>query len=191
MLHHLSYSLVSRCLGILLLAAAGLKLNGLAVDPVGRMGLFSLPAFQIAVVELEIFLAIWLLWGWKPLGSWALAFVVFSAFAGVSAYQGWIGRATCGCFGRLSVNPWYAFGIDVGVLILLFSGRPRFELLRQQPRQFMLSPFRRLWFGGRIRVAGGFGRRGEHALWFRRCRLGSLARRANFAVSKIGGCRNR
>ena len=91
MLRCLSYSVVSRSLGILLLAAAGLKLNGLAVDPVGRMGLFTLPAFQIAVVEFEIFLAVWLLWGRLPLGSWATALGVFTVFAGVSAYQGWIG----------------------------------------------------------------------------------------------------
>lgn len=120
----LPYPLVSRFLGILLLAAAGLKLNGLAVDPVGRMGLFTLPAFQIAVVEFEIFLAVWLLWGRQPLGSWATALAVFTIFAAVSAYQGWIGRASCGCFGRLSVSPWYAFGIDLAVLIALIVGRP-------------------------------------------------------------------
>jgi hypothetical protein len=139
MLRCLSYSIVSRSLGILLLAAAGLKLNGLAVDPVGRMGLFTLPAFQIAVVEFEIFLAVWLLWGRLPLGSWATALGVFTAFAAVSAYQGWIGRASCGCFGKLSVSPWYAFGIDVGVLLALMLGRPDLDSVRQQPRLLMTS----------------------------------------------------
>ena len=133
MLRCLSYSFVSRSLGILLLAAAGLKLNGLAIDPVGRMGLFTLPAFQIAVVEFEIFLAVWLLWGRLPLGSWATALGVFTVFAGVSAYQGWIGRASCGCFGQLSVSPWYAFGIDVAVLLALMLGRPDLQSVRQQP----------------------------------------------------------
>ena len=139
MLHRLPYSLVSRSLGILLLAAAGLKLNGLAVDPVGRMGLFTLPAFQIAVVEFEIFLAVWLLWGRQPLGSWATALGVFTVFAGVSAYQGWIGRASCGCFGQLSVSPWYAFGIDDTVLLALILARPDLESLRRQPRLLMMS----------------------------------------------------
>lgn len=115
---------------MLLLAAAGLKRNGLAVDPVGRMGLFSLPAFQIAVVEFELFLAAWLLWGRQPLGSWATAIGVFTVFAVVSAYQGWIGRASCGCFGRLSVSPWYAFGLDLTVLLALLLGRPDLLALR-------------------------------------------------------------
>ena len=138
MLPRLSYSWIARFLALLLLAAAGLKLTGLAVDPVGRMGLFSLPAFQIAVVEFEFFLAAWLLWGKRPLGSWATALGVFTIFAIVSAYQGWIGRASCGCFGRLSVSPWYAFGIDLAVLLALILGRPDLREVRQ-PRQLLAS----------------------------------------------------
>lgn len=126
----LRYTWVARLLALLLLAAAGLKLNGLAVDPVGRMGLFSLPAFQIAVIEFELFLAAWLLWGRQPLGSWATAIGIFTAFAAVSAYQGWIGRASCSCFGKLSVSPWYAFGIDITVLLSLVLGRPDLLALR-------------------------------------------------------------
>ncbi len=69
MMHRLSYLFVPRFLGLLLLATAGLKLTGLAVDPVGRLGLFIAPAFQIGVIEFEIFLAVSLLRGKKPLGS--------------------------------------------------------------------------------------------------------------------------
>jgi hypothetical protein len=139
MLRCLSYSVVSRFLAVLLLTAAVLKLNGLAVDPVGRMGLFTVPAFQIAVIEFEFFLAVWLLWGKQPIGSWATAIGVFTVFAWVSAYQGWIGRASCGCFGQLSVSPWYAFGIDLAVLLALILGRPDLEAVRRQPWQLLLS----------------------------------------------------
>ena len=38
MLRCLTYAVVSRFLAVLLLAAVVLKLNGLAADPVGRMG---------------------------------------------------------------------------------------------------------------------------------------------------------
>ena len=127
------FVLASRFLGLLLLVAAGLKLNGLAVEPGGRMGLFTAPAFQVGVVEFEIFLAIWLLSGKQPLGAWTTAFAIFVVFAGVSAYQGWIGQASCGCFGRLSINPWYTFGIDLAVLLALFLARPELEPLRKQP----------------------------------------------------------
>jgi hypothetical protein len=88
MSHLFRYIWVARVLAVLLLTAAMLKLNGLAVDPVGRMGLFSLPAFQIAVVEFELFLAAWLLWGRQPLGPWITALSLFTIFAVVSAYQG-------------------------------------------------------------------------------------------------------
>ncbi len=153
MMQRLSYSLVSRFLGVLLLAAAALKLMGLAVDPVGRMGLFSVPAFQIGVVEFEIFLAVWLLWGKQPLGSWATALLVFAVFAVVSAYQGWIGRASCGCFGKLSVSPWYAFGIDLAVLLALNLGRPALETVWRQPRLIVVNLLPTVWgVGGAVAV---------------------------------------
>jgi hypothetical protein len=126
-------------LAVLLLAAAVLKLNGLVADPVSRMGLFTAPSFQIAVIEFELFLAAWLLWGKRPLGSWATALTVFTIFAGVSAYQGWIGRASCDCFGQLSVSPWYAFGVDLAVLVALILGRPDLAMIWRQPRLFLVS----------------------------------------------------
>lgn len=156
MLRRLSYPVVSRCLGVLLFAAAVLKLNGLAVDPVGRMGLFSATGFQVAVIEFEIFLAVWLLWGKQPIGSWAMALGIFAIFAGVSAYQGWIGRASCGCFGRLSVSPWYAFGIDLIVLFVLLVGRPDLDAVRKQPWLILTSARPALYgFAGMIAVLAG------------------------------------
>lgn len=151
MLRRLSYSVVSRFLAALLLTAAVLKLNGLAVDPVGRMGLFTMPAFQIAVVEFELFLAAWLLWGKRPLDSWATALGVFAIFTAVSAYEGWIGRASCGCFGQLSVSPWYAFGIDLTVLVALILGRPDLTAVSHQPWLLLMSILPALYgLGGAI-----------------------------------------
>jgi hypothetical protein len=153
MLRRFSYSVVSRLLAVLLLAAAVLKLNGLAVDPVARMGLFTEPAFQIAVIEFELFLAAWLLWGKQPIGSWATALGVFTIFACVSAYQGWIGRASCGCFGQLSVSPWYAFGIDLTVLLALMFGRPDLEAVSRQPWRLLSSVLPALYgLGGAIAI---------------------------------------
>jgi hypothetical protein len=136
MMYLFPFSVVSRCLAVFLLAAATLKINGLAVDPVGRVGMFSIPALQVGVIELEIVLAGWLLWGTQPLSSWVMALGVFTAFAVVSAYQGWIGLASCGCFGQLSVSPWYAFGIDLAVLLGLILGRPELGQVRQRPLSY-------------------------------------------------------
>lgn len=118
---------MARGLALLLLAAAALKFHGLAVEPVGRLGWFSLPAIQFLTIELEIGLALWLLSNRNPVGAWAAAVVVFLCFAGFSAWQGWVGRSPCGCFDKLSASPWVAFGIDLVVLTLLLLGRPQRE----------------------------------------------------------------
>jgi hypothetical protein len=126
----LLHAVVSRSVGLLLLAAAGLKAYGLSADPVARMGIFSVPEFQLAVIQFEVFLGLWLLWGIQPLGSWAVALVTFAGFAGVSLYQVSVGQSSCGCFGRLAVSPWYALGLDVIVLAGLVVGRPDLAPLR-------------------------------------------------------------
>jgi hypothetical protein len=126
--------LVAVTLGLLLLAAAALKLRGLGVDAVGRLGIFSAAEFQLAVVEFEVFLAAWLLCGKRPLGAWLLAVATFSGFAVISLFQGWVGQTSCGCFGRLSVSPWYALGLDVAVLAALLVGRPDLKPLWDKPR---------------------------------------------------------
>jgi len=130
----LPFSVVSRILGVLLLAAALLKMQGLALDPVSRQGIFSTPEFQMATVEVELLLAGWLLWGVRPLGAWIAALTSFSCFAGASLYLGWIGQSSCGCFGRLALNPWYAFALDVSVVAALFVGRPDLSALRDRSR---------------------------------------------------------
>jgi len=110
-----------RGLGVLLLVAAALKLYGLAVGPVGAAGIFSEPWMQMLIVEWEVGLGAWLLWGANPLLAWLAATVTFVVFGRVSWWQGWVGQTSCGCFGAFRVNPWIAFTIDVVVLIALAS----------------------------------------------------------------------
>src|SRR5437879_907065 len=109
----MAFALLSRGLGLLLLTAAGLKLYGLGIEPVSRMGIFSAPAFQFLVIVFEISLGAWLLSGKLPSGAWLTVLTAFVGFAAVSLYQGVIGQASCGCFGKLSVNPWYTFVFDI------------------------------------------------------------------------------
>ncbi len=129
----LPYRVISRVLALLLLSAAILKLFGLGAEAVGRLGFFSSVILQVAVIEAEIALGAWLLSGEQPIGSWLVSLLVFMVFAGVSLRQSLIGAASCGCFGKLSINPWYAFGLDVGVLALLAAGRPDLAALRAVP----------------------------------------------------------
>lgn len=95
--------------------------------------LTSAPA-QLALIAIEITLGTWLLSGRRPIGSWLFSLIVFSVFAIVTFRQGWIGQASCGCLGKVAVNPWYTFALDLGVLALLFFSRPDFRLLRDSTR---------------------------------------------------------
>lgn len=109
-------------LGLLLIAAAGLKLYGLRVSAMPHLGWFSQPWVQLAAAEWELILGLWLLSGSHPQASWFAALVTFVAFAGVSAYLGFSGVASCGCLGAVQASPWSAFGIDlVGVTICAFA----------------------------------------------------------------------
>jgi hypothetical protein len=117
-------------IGILLLGAAGLKLYGFAVSPIPKVGWYSAPNVQTATVTWEILLGVWLLSGWLPVGSWAAAAATFAVFATVSGLLGWQGVAHCNCFGHLPASPWYAFTLDLAVLVVLAAVRPRLEALK-------------------------------------------------------------
>ena len=60
---------IVRIPAILLLAAAVLKASGLALDPVGRAGVFSSAEVQLAVIEFEVFVGVWLLTGFALLST--------------------------------------------------------------------------------------------------------------------------
>ena len=118
------FTVVRIVLGSALLVTAGLKLYGLSVSAIPRVGWFAQPWVQLAAAEWEIVLGIWLLSGAYPRLSWLAALGTFAAFAAVSGYLGWVGVASCGCFGVVKASPWWAFGVDVAALGLLSVTRP-------------------------------------------------------------------
>jgi hypothetical protein len=117
-------------IGVVLLAAAGLKLYGFAVSPIPKVGWYSAPDVQTVAVTWEILLGVWLMSGWLPVGSWGAATSTFTVFAAVSGLLGWQGVAHCNCFGHLPASPWYAFAVDLAVLAVLAAARPRLEALK-------------------------------------------------------------
>jgi hypothetical protein len=111
-------------LGLLLLAAAGFKIHGWIVSTIPPVGWFSAPSVQSVTVGWEILLSLWLLSGVVPVGSWLAAIATFVMLAGVSGYLGWIGQATCDCFGAIQASPWHAFAVDLAALLMLLSVGP-------------------------------------------------------------------
>ncbi len=147
---------VPRLIGALLLVAAGLKIYGLGGDPVARMGVFSMPEFQLGVVIFEVSLGVWLLSGKLPLASWLVAIGTFAIFSSVSLYLALIGQTTCGCFGSaVKVSPWAAFTLDIVVVSTLLLGRPDFRSLRHNPWQSIRTGIAPLaWTTGSVILSG-------------------------------------
>jgi hypothetical protein len=118
------YLVVSRLLGLVLLAAAVVKLSGSPAEPVSRSPLLPHPGLTLALVQWELVLGAVLVAGVVPhVGRW-LAAGTFAVFAAASFHSGWMGQASCGCFGRAVVNPWLMFGIDLAAAGLLLAFRP-------------------------------------------------------------------
>ena len=119
-----AYAIVSRVVGGLLLVAAALKFFGSQAAPLAQIGPFASNSFVITVVELEICLAVWLLWGRLPAYAWFTSIAAFFIFALVSAYTGWLGNASCGCLGDVPASPWLMFALDLVTLTALGFARP-------------------------------------------------------------------
>jgi len=102
--------------GVLLLASAGLKADQLLLDEASQEGLLGSRWFLMALVECELLLGVWLLSGIFSRRCRQVVLAVFAMFAIVALQKGFSGESSCGCFGRLEVNPWWTFGLDLLVL---------------------------------------------------------------------------
>jgi hypothetical protein len=118
------YDAVRIVLAIVLLAAAGLKAHQLATEPVVGSGLLHSRPLLIAAVEFELFFGLWLLAGIWPGRTWLAALGCFILFACVAFWKALSGEASCGCFGRVPVNPWYTFVLDTFFVVALLLFRP-------------------------------------------------------------------
>jgi len=120
----MGYDLVRVILGMILLTAAGLKGYQLATEPVPDTGILDSRWFLIAVVEFELLFGLWLLANLRPRWTRRAAVLCFGLFAAVSLYKALSGTASCGCFGRVAVNPWYTFTLDTVAVLALLRWRP-------------------------------------------------------------------
>jgi len=110
------------CSALLLLAAA-LKAYQLFTDP--ALNVFHGARWlQIALVEYELLLALWLLSGVGLQWGRRIALVTFLGFGCYAFFLGISGKASCGCFGKVQVAPWWTFGIDAALIVLLSVWNP-------------------------------------------------------------------
>jgi len=119
------YDVLRILLALLLLAAGGLKAHQLATEPVTGTGLLDSRWLLMATVEFELFFAVWLLSGTLPRLTCCAMLGLFGLFTCISLYKAISGHATCGCFGRVQVNPWYTATLDVSIVLSLLRWRPK------------------------------------------------------------------
>src|SRR5262249_25557508 len=87
----------------------------------------------------------------------------FTLLGGISLYLALAGQPSCGCFGKLALNPWYTFGLDVAAVAALWYWRPRASSVRASPGDSparLLRPVLYLASGVTLILAGCFA-----ALW--------------------------
>jgi hypothetical protein len=111
-------------IGLLLLLAASLKAYQLATEPVVGTGLLESRWLLIGVIEWELLLGLWLLSGVWLRVSWTVTSLCFAAFAGVSLWKALSGEASCGCFGKVGINPWWTLLIDLAVIASMLRFSP-------------------------------------------------------------------
>ena len=145
-----SFAQLRFIIAAVLLLAAGLKAYQLATAPLppvvqGSMftpllELFNNRHFQMVVVVGEILFALVLIEGLWQSWTWLLSLLGFSAFTLVSLMKGLSGEASCGCFGAVTVNPWYTATFDAAIVGLLVIFRERIDwTLRGWERRKVLA----------------------------------------------------
>jgi hypothetical protein len=112
--------------GLLLLVAAMLKTYQMASEPAVETSWVTSRWFQIAVVEWELLLGLGLLTGVIPRATRLAAIVSFAVFAVYNVYQVSASEGSCGCFGKISIDPMYTLWLDVVVVLALLLWDPGF-----------------------------------------------------------------
>ncbi len=121
------YDYLRIAMGCLLLIASGLKTHQLMTEPILGHSIFDSRWVLIAAVEFEIFFGLWLLRGLLPRLTWMAALGCFGVFACVSLYKALAGEASCGCFGKIEVNPWITLSIDTAAIAVFSILRPQYN----------------------------------------------------------------
>ena len=116
---------VLRALGVLLIAAALLKGHQLMTEPVANRDIWSYRPFLIFQIESELALGIWLLSGLFRRLAWLISLMCFSLFCCVTLYRAMTGAISCGCFGKVQINPWLTLVlVDLPAVVALIAFKP-------------------------------------------------------------------
>jgi hypothetical protein len=128
------FGLVHFLLGLVLIVAGALKLYELAYESSDE----STPAlFLIFLAEFELLGGIWMAAWIDPERTRWWAAAVFLGLACSSLFEALAGKCSCGCFGSLSVSPWFILVFDLAAVAALLGSRPS--------ASSQISPFDQPW----------------------------------------------
>ena len=126
--------IVMTVVGLVLITTSILKSHQLLTEPIMSKGFWESWLFFVIQIPLELGLGIWLVSGLFRKTAWLLAMLAFGVFIGITLQKGLAGEASCGCFGRVHVNPWVTLSlIDIPIFILLLIFRPKGEKFLPPP----------------------------------------------------------
>src|SRR5438552_3154172 len=120
-------NLVPGVIGLALLSAGALKVFQETTDPAASVAAsgHTWRLLHIVLIELEVALGLWLVSGYRGNFVRWVAFVVFCCFIGVNALKVVNGEDSCGCAGKITIDPLYVLIFDLFALWALLSWRPR------------------------------------------------------------------
>jgi hypothetical protein len=80
---------------------------------------------RLALIQIEIIMALWLLIGVSPRVLQFVAIVYFASTAAINAILIRNGEASCGCFGKaISISPWLTLGFSLLAIAAFYCLRP-------------------------------------------------------------------
>lgn len=109
--------------GSVLIIATALKIHHLLTEPIISETFWESWQFFLIQIPLELGLGIWLVCGLFRKAANLAAVICFALFTVVTLQRAIAGAESCGCFGRVHVNPWITLlAIDIPILaaLLLF-----------------------------------------------------------------------
>jgi hypothetical protein len=113
--------LVRSFLGLVLIAAGSLKLYEIAFDAQDES---TSTLLLMVFSEAELLGGIWMVGGFNPERTRWWATAVFTGLAASSLFLALASRCSCGCFGSLTVNPWFTLVFDLAAVAALLGSRP-------------------------------------------------------------------
>ena len=125
------YDVFRVMLSIVLIVAASLKAYQLMTEPslmIGSgwfNGLLSSRLIKTLEIVFELIFGIWLLIGLYPNITRKVTIGFLISLLIVALYKTFDGSSTCGCFGKIEVNPWYMVIFDITNIFLLLYLKPK------------------------------------------------------------------